>query len=311
MRTRFVNKLISLAEKDSRINVILGDIGYSVFEGYQSRFPDRILNAGVAEQNMSGVAAGFALSGKVVFLYSIVPFVTMRCFEQIRNDICSQNLNVKIVGVGGGLCYGSAGITHHSIEDISIMRSLPNMTIFCPGDPTEAEQLTEIAAGLPGPVYIRLGRSSEPRVHMSPIKLVLGRGVMMSKGSEAVLISSGNMLSIANEVCEALVKEGYQIGLMSMPSIKPIDRELITSTTRETKAIFTIEEHSVIGGLGSAVSEILAESSAGVRFLRFGVPDTFVKDVGTQEYLRACTGLSKERLILSIKDKLKQWNIHT
>ncbi|TAM36240.1 1-deoxy-D-xylulose-5-phosphate synthase [bacterium] len=306
MRGAFINTLSKLAKKNTDIFLLTGDLGYSVIEGFQKDFPRRFFNIGVAEANMAGIAAGLALSGKTVFMYSIVPFVTMRCFEQVRNDICIQNLKVRIIGAGGGLCYGSAGPTHHSIEDISIMRSLPNMTVICPGDPLEAELAVRSSENYPGPVYIRLGKSKESAVHAGIKGFKIGKGILINEGRDVAIIATGNMLHTASQVTKGLVRKGISACLISMHTVKPIDKDIIRSVALKAKAIFTVEEHSVIGGLGSAVSEVLAEEGKEICFMRIGLPDAYTKEIGSQEYLRSRLGLSAndiERRILEVYRK--------
>lgn len=300
MRAAFINTLTELARRNKNIFLLTGDLGFSVFENFREEFQDRFLNIGVAEANMVGIAAGLSLSNKVVFIYSIVPFVTMRCFEQIRNDICYQNLNVKIIGCGGGLCYGSAGPTHHSITDIAIMRVLPNMTVICPGDPIETELAVKASITYQGPVYIRIGRGHEPRVHSASPHFEIGKGIILKEGNDIALIATGNMLYTANRVADTLEGNGLSIRLISMHTVKPIEKALILKVTKETKAIFTIEEHSLIGGLGSAVAEVLPESEHKVLFRRFALPNTFIKNIGNQEYLREKNGLSVSRITANI-----------
>ena len=276
--------------------MLTGDLGFSVLEKFQEKFPDRYFDVGVSEANMIGVAAGLALSDKTVFVYSIVPFATMRCFEQIRNDLCYQNLNVKIIAVGGGLCYGSAGPTHHSITDIAIMRALPNMIVLCPGDPFEVEMATKLSVLRQTPVYIRLGKSHEPKVHLKTPNFVIGKGITIKKGDDITIIATGNLLYNAKCVSDELINKGIDVRLISMHTIKPLDREIILKAAMETKAIFTMEEHSLIGGLGSAVSEVLAEGDTKkVLFRRISLPDAFCRDVGDQEYLRKKNSLSIEQ----------------
>ncbi len=302
MRTAFINTLTELARKNNNIFLLTGDLGFSVLEGFMKDFPGRFFNVGVAEANMAGIAAGLALSGKTVFIYSIVPFVTMRCFEQIRNDICCQNLKVRIIGIGGGLCYAGAGPTHYSIEDISIMRSLPNMTVVCPGDPLEVEFAIRSSEDYPGPLYIRLGKSKDPHIHSRIRNYKIGKGILLNDGSDITIISTGNMLYTATEVTAMLIKRKISVCLISMHTVKPIDKEILKHASLKTKAIFTIEEHSIIGGLGSAVSEVLAEGNKKVYFKRIGLLDAYPKDIGSQEYLRSRLGLSAKDIEKTILD---------
>ena len=293
MRNAFLNTLVQQAEKDQNIFLITNDLGFSVLEPFEEKFPDRYLNIGVAEANMIGVAAGLALSGKKVFVYSIVPFITMRCFEQIRNDICSANLSVVLVGVGGGLSYGTAGLTHHSLNDIAIMRTLSNMTVLCPGDPAETRAALMSLKAHEGPVYLRLGKGNDPVVHDSVPNFTIGKAIPITDGQDITLIATGNMLYDAKETTRILNEAGLSCRLLSMPSVKPIDEEAILNAAKETKAIFTIEEHSIIGGLGGAVAEFLGEHSASkILFRRIGFPDQFCKEIGSQKYLREKNGLS-------------------
>ncbi len=296
MRTAFISTLVELAETDKNIFLLAGDLGFSVFEKFQTKFPDRFYNMGVAESNMIGVAAGLSLSGKKVFVYSIVPFVTMRCFEQIRNDVCLQNLDVKIVGVGGGLCYGSAGSSHHALEDIAIMRSLLNMTVVCPADPIETKLITKHAITSRGPMYIRLSKSSDPLVYVNPPELTIGKGIIIEDGKDITIIATGNMVWTVKEGVKILKASSISTRLISMHTIKPIDKELILDSADKTKIIFTVEEHNIIGGLGSAVAEILTEAYCKTPLDKIGVRDPYLKEIGSHEYLRQKIGLIPEKI---------------
>lgn len=305
MRIAFVNTLFSFAKKDKRIMLLTGDLGFSVFEKYIEEFPKQFLNMGVAEQNMTGVAAGMSMEGKIPIVYSIVPFVTMRNFEQIRNDICYQNLNVKIVGVGAGFSYGPYGHTHHGLEDIGILRTLPNMVILCPGDPYEVIAVTKAALAYKGPVYLRLGKAREPILHKNIPSLTIGKGIVLKEGKDITIIATSTMLYRAWEVAQKLKEKKISVRLISMVSIKPLDTGLIFDSVDKTKAIFTIEEHSIIGGLGSAVAEFLAKVEKKVLFSSIGVPDRFTKEMGLQEYMRRANGLSTEQIYNTIVNALK------
>ena len=305
MRIAFVNALFELAKKNKKIHLITGDLGFSVFEEYMSKLPKQYLNAGVAEQNMTGVAVGMAMEGKIPFIYSIDPFVTMRNFEQVRNDICYQNQNVKIVGVGLGFSYGQFGHTHFGLEDVGILRTIPGITIFSPGDPVETKLVTKAALKIKGPVYIRLGKAGEPTVHKKTPVFTVGKGIVVKKGTDIALLATGTMLPIAVEVANILENK-YSVAVVSMHTIKPLDKNLIIKMAKSMKSVFTLEEHSIIGGLGSAVSDILAEEGIQVLFKRFGTPDRFNKVSGDQNYMRKANGLSADQLALSIKRILKK-----
>jgi transketolase len=306
VRKAFIKALTEAAARDPRVWLLTGDMGFSVFEDFAARYPDRFLNAGVAEANMTGVAAGLALSGFLPYIYSITPFVTMRCYEQLRIDVGYQNQNVRVVGGGAGLCYGSAGGTHHALEDISLMRSIPNMTVVCPGDPHEVTAAVKYSLGLAGPLYIRLGRDGDPLIHSDEVTLQTGKAITLREGTDACLIATGNILGNALKAADELQKQGISTRLISMPFIKPIDRDAILSAAHETGAVFTVEEHSLIGGLGSAIAEVLAESGKPVRFQRLAIPDRFFKEVGSQKYLRSLVGLSVTGIAKSVLDLLRR-----
>lgn len=291
MRATFIKTLAALAEKDQNIVLLTGDLGFTVMEGFRDAFPAQFLNAGVAEQNMMGVAAGLAMSGKRVFVYSIVPFCTYRCLEHIRNDICYHNVPVCIVGIGGGYSYGHMGATHHALEDIAVMRSLPNMIVTCPGDPLETGALVRAIAAQTQPSYLRLAKTGEPVLHASPPDLRLGKACALRDGTDLSIIGTGNMLQTALESAELLKNQGIAARVLSMHTIKPIDADAILAAAKETSLIVTVEEHSCIGGLGSAVAEVLLRHHCDVPFLPFAAPDAFADRAGSQTYFRNMAGL--------------------
>jgi len=291
MRSTFVNCLLERAAKDDRIFLLTPDMGFSVLERFRADFPDRFLNVGIAEQNAIGVAAGLALSGKMVYVYSIIPFVTMRCFEQVRVDLAYMKTNVRLVGVGAGLSYGPAGATHHAIEDIAIMRALPNMTVCCPGDPVEVKALVEQSFDYDGPMYFRLGKNGEPNIHKPGEHILLGRAIIVSEGKDVLLVTTSNMLEQGHAWVQEWAKDGIHATLLSMPTLKPFDSESITRYIKAGFPIITLEEHNIIGGLGSAVAEVIAESGMAVKFKRIAIPDTYSPYVGSQLFLRKKFGI--------------------
>lgn len=291
MRTTFVNTLKELARKDDRIFLLTADMGFSVFEEYRKEFPDRFLNTGVAEQNTIGVAAGLASSGNIVYVYSIIPFVTMRCFEQIRLDLAYNNTNVKLVGVGAGYTYGSLGATHHAIEDIAIMRSIPNMTVLCPGDPVETEELVKESCMTSGPVYIRLGKNGEPNIHPTGTKIKIGEMINVTEGSDLILLSTSTMLATAKKWTDEWKLDNINVNLISVPTIKPFNSHTIKELINHNIPMITLEEHNIIGGLGTAVAEVIAESGKSVKFRRIGINDVFSHYVGDANYQREKFGL--------------------
>lgn len=299
MRTAFINKLTEMAAKNNDIYLLTGDLGFSVFEKFSQKFPERFYNVGIAESSMISMAAGLALNDKKVYVYSIIPFVTMRCFEQIRVDLCYQNLNVILVGVGGGLSYGPSGATHHAIEDISIMRSLPNMKVICPGDPFETENAVEQAANLNGPCFIRLNKNREPRLYDEDItEFKIGKAIKIYSGNQISIITTGNMLEQSINIAKKLKSYNLSVSLYSMHTIKPIDKEAILECMKNSKYIFTLEEHNLIGGLGSAVAEIIAENvDRKIYFKSFGIPDVYADCAGSRDFLRKKYEIDEESIL--------------
>jgi transketolase len=306
MRTAFVNELFELAKQDERIVLIVGDLGFGVVTPFMEQLPRQFLNAGVAEQNMTGMAVGMALSGKIALTYSIANFPTLRCLEQVRNDVCYHNANVKVVSVGGGFTYGAMGATHHAIEDLAVMRALPGLVVVAPGDPVEARAATRAVIAHPGPCYIRLGKAGEPVVHTSAIDFELGKAIRLREGADATLISIGGILRNSVRAAERLAKEGIQTRVLSMHTLKPLDTAAVLAAARETEIIFTIEEHSILGGLGTAVAEVLAESD-GIRapLKRIGVPAAFSPHIGSQEHMLECHGLTDEAIAKTVINALQ------
>jgi transketolase len=304
MRFEVVKAIYEAALKDKRIYFISGDMGHAYVDEFKNNLGCRYYNGGMAEQNIIGVAAGLALSGKKVFVYSIVPFITLRCLEQIKVDVCLHNVDVTIIGVGGGFAYGSAGATHYSIEEIAALRALPNMKIVCPANPYEAKMLMGALIQLGGPSYIRIGRGKEP----SPDKeyaVQFGRGVVMRRGRDVTIISSGTIVAEAMKVAKLLEGWGISAEVVGMHTIKPLDADLVIDRALKREGIFTLEEHNVIGGLGSAVAEVILESSCPHRyFKRFGVRDEWPKLVGSQEYLRKSLGFSAELVASTIHEMI-------
>jgi transketolase len=302
MRPAFIRSLIELAENDDRINLLVGDLGFGLVEPYVQHFPDRFLNVGVAEQNLIGVAAGMAMCGKIVFVYSIANFPTLRCLEQIRNDVCHHNADVKIVSVGCGLNYGALGVTHHATEDVAVMRALPNMTVVAPGDPIEAGLATRALAEQPGPVYLRLGKAGEPPVHKpDTVNFHLGKAITVREGNDLTIIATGTMLHSALQAADRLFRDGINARVVSMHTVKPLDGDVVLTAARETRMIFTLEEHSILGGLGSAVAELLAESAKlEVAFKRIGIPNEFGHEVGNQDYLKKLYSLDVEGIARTV-----------
>lgn len=301
MRNAFINTLVSEAKNNKDILLLTGDLGFTVIEKFKEKYPSRFFNLGVAEANMLGVAAGLALSGKIPVVYSIAPFVTLRPYEQIRNDICMHNANVKIVGVGGGLSYSHAGPTHHITEDFAVMRVLPNMTIICPCDPQEVKQAVKAMITYKGPVYLRLGKVNEPIILPNKSPFIIGKGKFIKTGKKLFLISSGPIIKDVLKCADLLEKKSLSTAVINFSTIKPLDLQLLNQIIKTAEAIITIEEHNIIGGLGSAVSEYLAENKvSSFLFKRIGISDRFCWEIGDYNFHRELNSLSATKLFQTI-----------
>lgn len=306
MRTVFNKTLLEIAKKNPNIYMILADIGYGEIEEFANTFPDRYFNVGVAEQNMTGVACGVALEGNTAVTYSIANFPTLRCLEQIRNDVCYHKVDVKIVIIGGGLAYGALGVSHQSTEDIAIMRSLPDMIVLAPADKKEAEAATYATFEHRGPVYYRCGYKNEPDIHKGPIDFRIGKAIEVKSGSQVTLIGTGTITYNALKAAEILEKKGISTRLLSMHTVKPIDDEAILKAAEETGAIVTVEEHNILGGLGSAVAEVLCDNGVGVPFQRIALPDTYVHEVGSHDWLLEQYGFTSEAIAKKTEEVIRR-----
>lgn len=287
MKNSFMSGLESLAQDDESIFLCVGDLGYGVVDSFAERFPERYINAGISEQNMSSVAAGLALEGYTVYMYSIGNFPTLRCLEQIRNDICYHEANVKIMVAGGGFAYGQLGMSHHATEDLAELRALPGMRVFSPADPMEAVAVLKEVNRIKGPCYVRLGRGREEDLHPNiPVENVY-QAVCMAKGYSVNLFATGPILKEAIHAAALLSEKGISVGVYSFIAVKPIDVETIYKCAHNSALIVTLEEHNRIGGFGSAVAEIISEfPGVHAPLLRLGLDDIYTSTVGSQSYLR-------------------------
>lgn len=305
MRDTFVRTLIELANKDENIELMTGDLGFGVLKPYWEKLPNQFTNAGIAEQNMTTVAAGMALEGKTVFTYSIGNFPTVRCLEQIRNDCAYHDANVKIVCVGGGFVYGSLGMSHHATEDIALLRSLPGVTVVCPGDLVEAEEATKAIAKYPGTCYLRLGRGGEKRIHDRIDEFCIGKAIKIRNSIEAekqiALFSTGAILDATTDAADLLENDGIGVEQYSFPTVKPLDMDVILDCAERYDYIVTVEEHNIVGGFGSAVAEVMAEHSIKAKLVRIGLEDQYCTIVGNQQYLREKYGMSAEKIVEKVK----------
>ena len=306
MRDTFVRTLIEEAKNNKNIELITGDLGFGVLKPYFEQLPNQFTNAGIAEQSMTGIAAGMALCGKTVFTYSIGNFPTLRCIEQIRNDCAYHHVNVKIVCVGGGFVYGSLGMSHQATEDIAIMRALPEVTVVCPGDLVEAAEATKAIANMPGTVYLRLGRGGEKRIHNKIDNFQIGKAIKIQDAKKdcnkkIALFSSGAILDEATEAVKILEESGIGVEEYSFHTVKPIDKDVILDCASRYDYIVTVEEHNIIGGFASAVSEVLSDSDEKARLIKIGLNDEYCSKVGNQKYLRNEYGMTAEKIISKIK----------
>jgi len=305
MRSVFNQTLLEIARENPRIFMILADIGYGEVEPFAEAFPNRFFNVGVAEQNMTGIACGVAMEGNIAITYSIANFPTLRCLEQIRNDVCYHNVNVKVVIIGGGMAYGSLGVSHHSTEDIAIMRALPDMVVIAPADMAEARAATHAMISHDGPVYYRCGYKREPDLHQGKIDFKIGRAIEVCPGTDVTLIGIGTVTYRAFQAAQLLAGEGIKARVLSMHTVKPIDKEAILAAARETGGIITVEEHNICGGLGGAVAEVLSESGVGIPFKMIALPDTYIHEVGTHVWLLDRYGFSPEAIAEVVREAIK------
>ena len=289
MRDTFIKTLIKETEKNSDIILITGDLGFGVLDEFIKKFPDNYINAGVAEQNMTGMAAGLAMDGRIVFTYSIGNFPTLRCLEQIRNDICYHNLNVNIVSIGGGFSYGALGMSHHATEDIAIMRSLPGMIVLSPCGLWEAENITREIIKIDGPSYLRVDKSQGEDLPTNDQNsdYILGKSRKLQEGEDCTIFVTGGILEEVQIASKKLLKKNIKSSIISIHTVKPIDQNAVIDACDKTSAIITVEEHNLIGGLGSTIAEILMDRNLSIdRFLRIGLRDEYSSVVGSQKYLR-------------------------
>lgn len=305
MRTAYLDTLYELAKKDKRVYALISDNGAIVYDKYRNDLPEQYLNLGISEANMLGMAAGMASCGKVPFAYTIGAFLAYRAFEFIRNDICLQNQNVKIVGTGAGEVYSALGSTHHATEDMGGLRSLPNLTLICPASPMEVRKATLAAYEHKGPVYLRLGTNREPEIYQKEYVFSIGKGVVLQDGKDITLVGTGSILKDVLDAAKKLEGTGIHARIVNIHTIKPMDEEIICAAMDETGAILTVEDHNVIGGLGSAVSEVIAEYGKPVKFHRLGLK-TFSAGYGSYSEVKKDNGIGIERIVASAKDLLSR-----
>jgi len=291
MRDAFFAELAACAANDETIWALTGDLGIGLFDEFERVAPGRYLNVGIAEQNLVGIAAGLAYAGKTPIAYSIAPFLTSRPHDQVRVDVALARANAKLVGVGGGVAYGTLGPTHHAIEDIALMRALPNLTVLTPADPAETATATRAMLAHDGPVYLRLGKNGEPAALPEGSTFEIGRARCVRDGGDVAILSCGPMLAEALAAADLLAVDGVAARVVHLGTIKPFDAAGVVEACTGVNAVVTVEEHTVLGGLGSAVAETLAEAGCGVRLRRIGMPDCFAHAVGSRDHLLRHYGL--------------------
>lgn len=307
MRDTFVKTLIELAKKDKSTELVTGDLGFGVLKPFWEQLPDQFTNAGIAEQNMIALAAGMAMEGKNVFVYSIGNFPTLRCLEQIRNDCAYHHANVKIVCVGAGFAYGPLGMSHQATEDIAVMRALPDVIVLSPGDKVEAEACTRALTEYCGTAYLRLGRGGEKTIPGEIEDFRIGKARKVYDGERVALFSTGAIFDEVHLACDLLSEKGMHPAVYSFPTVKPIDRERIEAISRNFELIVTCEEHQESGGFGSAVAEVMAEmKQRKARLMRIAIPDAFCSLVGTQKYLREQMGIDGRTIAATIERELNE-----
>jgi transketolase len=304
MRNAFADEMSKLAKEDSRVVLLSGDIGNKLFDNLKAVDEARFYNCGVAEANMMGVAAGMALSGLRPFVYTITPFTTTRCFEQIRVDVCYHHAPVVIVGTGSGLSYAELGPTHHSLEDVAILRTLPGMQVFAPCDSAELRAvLREVLHG-DAPAYIRIGKKGEPAIHAQPPTLRIGEAIVVRPGSDVALLCAGNMMWETLKAAEILAARGVSAEVVSFHTVKPLDPDYLESAPDRFKLLATVEEHGRAGGFGSAVAEWFVAHGRQVAQISFGTDDAFMHEVGSQEYARRKFGLTRDNIAARVLARL-------
>ena len=303
MRNVFADELTVLAKEDERIVLLSGDIGNKLFDKFKAVDSQRFYNCGVAEANMMGVAAGMAMSGLRPVLYTITPFITTRCFEQIRVDVCYHHAPVIIVGTGSGLSYAELGPTHHSLEDMAILRTLPGMRVIAPCDSAELRVLLRLAFQENAPVYIRIGKKGEPDIHHTIPDVAIGKAMTLRHGDDVALVAAGTIMPEVLQAADLLQAQDISAEVISFHTIKPLDTELLHSLVSRFKLIVVVEEHGLIGGLGSAIAEWRVAHNISCHQINIGTPDEFMHEVGSQHYARNKYGLTAEHIAAKIANQ--------
>lgn len=299
MKQAFIDSLTKLVEKDDKVIVVTADMGFSVFEDIRKRFPKRFFNTGITEQATTSFAAGLALSGFKVYFYAQAPFITMRCFEQVRLDIAYNFLDIKLIGSNAGFSLNQYGVSHFGLEDIALIMTLPNMTIFNPADSIEMTKSVEESYKIKGPVYIRMTKTGNQTIHRDKI-VNIKNPILMEKGKDGLFLVSGGLLNRAKQIVASLKKYNINLTLYSCPLIKPINNNLV-SIMSDFSNIFILEEHSIIGGFGSTIANLIIDNNLKVRLIKFALPDKYLHVSGSMDYLLDQSGLGIDSIVNKIK----------
>ncbi len=305
MRKTCLNQVFELAKRDPRVVFVGSDLGAGTLDEFRDEIPERFFMEGVQEQNVVGLAAGLAMEGFIPYVNTIATFITRRAYEQVALDLCLHNLPVRLIGNGGGVVYAPLGPTHLATEDIAIMRALPNMTVVAPTDAEEMKRFVPQTLGVPGPVYIRLAKGGDPVVSRPDDGFEIGRAIRLREGADAALIATGIMVGRALQAADVLSAEGLECAVLNMHTIKPLDADAVLAAARSARMLVTVEEHTLIGGLGSAVLECLADNGVQTRVKRLGLPDAFPGEYGTQDGMLEVRGLQPPGIADAVRDALK------
>ncbi len=311
MRTAYLDTLHSLAKRDPNVISLVADNGLIVYDGFRKDFPGRYFNFGISEGNMVSAAAGMASCGKIPFCYTISAFLAYRSYEFIRDDVCFQNQNVKIVGIGSGTAYSTLGPSHHATEDIGLLRPLPNLTLFSPGSPMDVRNTVRAAHKIQGPVYIRLGTNREREIYTGEYDFAVGKAEVLSEGRDISIVVTGSIVAEVLEATDLLIQQGIHARVINAHTLKPFDRECIVAAAKETGAVYTVEDHTTIGGLGSIVADVLAESGISIKFKKIGLNGCFAKGYGTPGEVRKMNGLNAQEIHRAIlENERKKYEVY-
>lgn len=304
MRKKCLEMVHELARSDESVVFIGSDLGFNTLDDFRQELPDQFFVEGINEQNVVGMSAGMALEGRIPYVNTIATFFVRRALEQIAMDLCLHDLPVRLIGNGGGLVYAPLGSTHLAVEDIALMRSLPNMTIVCPADAEEMERFMKVSVDWPHPIYIRLAKGYDPIVTDPDVPFTIGKGQMYREGSDVLLVTTGIGLRVCRQAAELMAEKGIEASILHLPTVKPLDTETLLSAVKGVKAVVSVEEHTVVGGLGSAVADVMLESGTVRPFRKVGVPDVFPDHYGTQNLIMERYGIWPEPLLETVTELL-------